>query len=282
MTRQTVVTLATIGLGISAVVAAAAMIALRPALDKHPTSEQTFSSSKTAGIPLVVELFTSEGCSSCPSADAVLAGLEKTYSRQGITIIPLSEHVDYWNHLGWSDPFSAAKFSQRQSNYATKMNLESVYTPQMIVDGQQEFVGSDTDRVRSAIAEQKTTEKAAIVLTLSQLKDTSVSLKISSSPISSRDGSEPSILIIAVTEDNLKSSVTRGENAGHTLPHTAVVREWRQVDGITANEAYSGDTKINLPSAWKRSDLHFIAFMQGKNTGRVFGAATIKLPVVNK
>src|SRR5438876_2184815 len=115
--------------------------------------------------PIIVELFTSEGCSSCPPADEVLARLERTQPVPGAEIIPLSEHVDYWNYIGWADPFSAAAFSARQGEYARTFGLDGAYTPQMVIDGQTEFIGSNLSQARSAIAKAAQASKAQVTLT---------------------------------------------------------------------------------------------------------------------
>src|SRR5579864_1046092 len=113
---------------------------------------------------VIVELFTSEGCSSCPPADALLKELSEQQKVKGVEIVALEEHVDYWNHLGWKDPYSAAEFSQRQSDYAQVFGSDGVYTPQMIVDGQSELVGSRSLAAREAIENAANQPKAEIVL----------------------------------------------------------------------------------------------------------------------
>src|SRR6516164_6714157 len=118
------------------------------------------------GVPrlVVVELFTSEGCSSCPPADALLKELSEQQPLQGVQVIALEEHVDYWNHLGWTDPFSSTEFSQRQSDYARIFGNDGVYTPQMVVDGQSEFVGSRGGSAKEAIQKAARLPKFEIAL----------------------------------------------------------------------------------------------------------------------
>ena len=113
---------------------------------------------------VIVELFTSEGCSSCPPADALLKELSEQQKVKGVQIVALEEHVDYWNHLGWKDPYSAAEFSQRQDDYAHVFGSDGVYTPQMVVDGQSEFVGSRSLAAREAIEKAGNQRKVEIAL----------------------------------------------------------------------------------------------------------------------
>lgn len=216
--------------------------------------------------PVLVELFTSEGCSSCPPADALLIQLE----RQPIAnaeIIVLSEHVDYWNRLGWTDPFSSAEFSRRQSRYSEAWGKDGVYTPQMVVDGRAEFNGSDGRRAQQAIARAAQEKKAVVKLALSGDR-----LRVEVTDLPPSGDAE---VVLAITESNLISDVRRGENAGHTMAHTGVTRRMEVLG--TAKPAFSADAKLTLGKTWKRADLRAVVFVQERGSRRVLGAAAISL-----
>lgn len=175
----------------------------------------------------VVELFTSEGCSSCPPADKLLADLAAEARRAGKPIYFLAFHVDYWNNLGWTDPFSDAAYSQRQRDCAAAFKTDSIYTPQMIVNGRTEFVGSDrataTRAIQAALA-----KPAACAIDLkstfdAKSKTVTIDYKINNAPANSK-------LNLALVESGLSTNVPRGENAGRTLPHSKVVRAFKTVD----------------------------------------------------
>jgi hypothetical protein len=237
------------------------------------------SSADSPSTPVLVELFTSEGCSSCPPADALLAHLEDSQPVQGAVIIPLKQHVDYWNWIGWTDRFSSPQFSQRQADYARVLGNENVYTPQMVVDGQEEFVGSDDLAAREAIARARRSVKAPIALRVSAAagsgSEITLAIKISELP-DIKEG-DPVDLWVAVTESSLASQVTRGENTGRRLAHTAVVRELRRADRL--NTAGSFATELGLPLApeWKRENLSAVVFLQQQGSRRVLGAARLPL-----
>jgi hypothetical protein len=240
---------------------------------------------KTSGTPILVELFTSEGCSSCPPADNLLARLSKEQPIPGVEIIGLSEHVDYWNRLGWSDPFSAGTYSARQSNYASAFRLDSVYTPQMVVDGQQEFLGSDAQRARSAIQKAAGRPKATITITKvvpkadDAAKPGALALRVRVKYLPKGEGEEVADVMLAITEDELLSHVQRGENAGRHLMHTAVVRLGILLGTVKASGSFDTITTQTLSSAWKRQYLHAVVFVQNRTDHRIVGAATIPLDI---
>jgi hypothetical protein len=232
--------------------------------------------------PVIVELFTSEGCSSCPPADVILTQLQKTQPIEGAEVIALSEHVDYWNYIGWADPFSSSAFSARQETYAQAFKRESIYTPQMVVDGQIEFVGASIGKAQEAIAKAARAPKADVKLSISQTKAEkdpqilrlSVSVK-NVPPFSQGDVAEA---LLVLTEDGLSSNVARGENSGRQLAHTAVVREIRALGSVDpATKAFNSETTAMVASGWKRENLRAVAIVQERAHRRVLGAAVVNL-----
>ncbi|HEY7402508.1 MAG TPA: DUF1223 domain-containing protein [Candidatus Angelobacter sp.] len=226
----------------------------------------------TDGTPkraVVVELFTSEGCSSCPPADELLGHLRQDLAAKNVQVIPLGFHVDYWNSLGWKDRFSSAGYSQRQELYAHSLRVDGPYTPQMIVDGEVEFVGSSARQAQRAIAEAASQPPAAEVkISAAGADQFTVNVKA--------PAADTGTVLFAITEDNLSTEVGSGENNGHTLHHAAVVREFRQL-GQLHNGGFSADVPIKLQSEWKRADLRAIVFVQEGTSGKIQGAASVPL-----
>jgi len=225
-----------------------------------------------AGTPLravVVELFTSEGCSSCPPADELLGHLRQELSAKNVQVIPLGFHVDYWDGLGWKDRFSSAKFTQRQERYAQALKVDGPYTPEMVVDGAVEFVGNDAGRAQSTIRQQA-----------SQLETAQVKIATAGADQLTIEAKGPAVgnalVMLAITEDNLSTQVGAGENGGRTLHHAAVVRDLRQV-GTLKNGALETTVPLKLENDWKRSDLRAVVFVQNGPSGKIEGAASVPL-----
>jgi hypothetical protein len=226
--------------------------------------------------PVIVELFTSEGCSDCPPADRLLYALEQVQPVASAEIIPLEQHVDYWNSEGWRDPFSSSQFTLRQKDYVYAFNLPTPYTPQMVVDGTTEFVGSDKASALAAIAKAARLPKASI--RLEQLSGTSsqdLRLNVSLGPLGAGTPKHGADVLVAVTEDNLASNVTRGENAGVHLSHFAVVRELRVLGHVDSTGSFSATPDLALAGNWKRENLHMVAFVQDHSTKRILAASTL-------
>ena len=213
-----------------------------------------------ARVPVLLELFTSEGCSSCPPADRVLARLAKDQPIPGVEVLALSEHVDYWNRLGWSDPYSAALFSERQEAYAPNISGGRVYTPQAVVDGLLNLVGGDETGLRRAMAAVADRPHGKLLLTLREpaqpAAGAAISLAVEASALPG-DGE----LLVAVVEDDLISQVTAGENEGRVLPHAAVVRTLQRL-GRTSNGAAREQVTLPLDKSWRRGALRVVAFVQ--------------------
>ncbi len=219
-----------------------------------------------AQAPVVVELFTSEGCSSCPPADAVLMKLSQQGVVNGSQLILLGEHVDYWNYIGWTDRFSSAQFSQRQNDYGNALH-SSVYTPQMVIDGTEQFVGNDASDVQRKIAAATKDAKPAQV-TLKWEGGNRVHVSVHS-PGQSRIN-----VLLATTEDGLTTSVQAGENGGRTLRHAAVVRQLHEI-GHLDKGAFEADVDVSAKPDWNPDKLKVAVIVQDATTMKVLGAGVI-------
>jgi hypothetical protein len=228
----------------------------------------------TSPTPLLIELFTSEGCSSCPPADAQLRQLDKLQPVSGVELIVLSEHVDYWNNLGWKDPYSSSSFSDRQGTYASHFRLESSYTPQMVVDGSAECVGGNAALLNGAIAKARLAPKISVRITNAAVDPSGVlqaHVEIEALPESFKPGKAGVYLALAL--EHADSQVGRGENQGRHLEHVAVVLNLKGVGKIEAGKPFSQDVQIKADSRGDLSHLRLIAFVQEAGPGRVLGAA---------
>jgi hypothetical protein len=231
-------------------------------------------------VPVIVELFTSEGCSSCPPADGLLARLERTQPVVGARIIALEEHVDYWNQLGWIDPFSSPQYRARQNDYALAFHVDSVYTPQMVVNGGAAFIGDDQNRAYQEIAMAAQAQGTVLDLRADnnvrnpELVDLSVRVNnLKSAKL--RDAN----VYLAVTEDELISNVSRGENSGRLLRHAAVVRSFGVIGRIDPRGSSAGQivSTLRVPRDWRRENLRAVVFVQERESFRITGAGTIDL-----
>jgi len=230
----------------------------------------TFAQSKGEDAPFaVVELFTSEGCSSCPAADKLLINLTTKAREESKRIYTLSFHVDYWNYIGWVDPFSSSKFSNRQRNYARFLESSSVYTPQMIINGQQGFVGSSESSAKKFISqalEKRSFCHVSLNLKDNQEEEIEVAYEVSNVV-------KESTLNIALVERNISSQVTRGENAGKILKHDNVVRNLKTID----LKYQSGTIKIVIPTSINLENSSIVGYVQLKKNMHIIGANAIDL-----
>jgi hypothetical protein len=230
--------------------------------------------------PVVVELFTSEGCSSCPPADALLIKLSEKQGPEKEQIIALEEHVDYWDQLGWRDPFSSAEWTRRQESYAAAFGYGSVYTPQMVVDGRTEFVGSREWEARKEIEEMAGKAKAEVRITRAGIGEDGKKFTVNVGKLAGVAGNDVVEVWFAITETGLHNAVTRGENAGEDLHHAAVVRTLRRIGVTNAKDpetAFAGEESMSFDRNWKRDNLRAVVFVQEKKSRKILGAAEIKI-----
>lgn len=215
--------------------------------------------------PVLVELFTSEGCSSCPQADDALAALSRTQDVKGAEVIPLELHVDYWNQLGWVDPFSTPEFTARQEAYARAFGGDGLYTPQLVVDGSASGVGS-AGALRRLVERAAAQPKAPLEV---KVAPASPGLEVTVRVPSGVAGR----LSVALSEAELSSKVERGENRGRTLAHAPVARLVVE-EGATSSQH---TVRLGVSKTWRRDRLRVVAFLQDPK-GRVVAVGTAPVP----
>jgi hypothetical protein len=222
----------------------------------------TLVAAAEARVPILLELFTSEGCSDCPPADKLLESLDQTQPIPEADLIVLSEHVDYWNRLGWRDPWSSAANSARQQDYGRRLRLPEVYTPQLVIDGAAEMVGSDASRITSELHQAARHKKLPIALSCRAVDGAHLVLHVEA-------GKGTGAVYAAVADDHVASQVQRGENAGRSLTHIAVLRELVPLGALSSHEPFTADKNLAVsPGA-----LRVIVFVRDERSGRVLGAA---------
>ncbi|RBQ02549.1 DUF1223 domain-containing protein [Pedobacter miscanthi] len=211
----------------------------------------------------VVELFTSEGCSSCPPADELLARLEKESA--GKELFVLAYHVDYFDRLDWKDTFGSPEYSKRQVQYGQWLRLPQIYTPQVIVNGSTEFIGSEEASIRKAISAQLNTRSNPEIKLQSHLSENSFKVHYQAS-----GAVQGSNLLIAIIQKAARTQVARGENEGRTLSHVQIVRKL-QYEKLT--EAGNGAVTVTLPKGYNEKDWEVIGLIQNQSNGKVIAAA---------
>jgi hypothetical protein len=231
-----------------------------------------------APTPVLVELFTSEGCSSCPPADALLSRLGRTQPVHGADIIILEEHVDYWDRLGWKDPFSSEAATARQTDYGESFGGNEIYTPQMVVDGRAEFIGSSDSDALQAIRTASQATKFAIQLSWEPGDKLAIHIDPAQNEAAPKDSRQ---LFLVVAENMLHSDVKRGENAGRALEHNGVVRQLVSLGKLDAAPAgFSTSTVIHAANEWNRANLRAVVFAQERRSRHIVAAAALPFPKV--
>lgn len=218
----------------------------------------------SARVPVLLELFTSEGCSSCPPADNLLRKLDRDQSLGGADVVVLSEHVDYWNEGGWVDPYSSPESSKRQRDYAARLESD-VYTPQLVIDGTRQVVGSDRASVERAIqAAVRAAKIPAAVSATREGDNLQVRIEVGTIP-----GNKPAAVYLALAADQARSHVMRGENAGRELEHVAVVQSLVKIGEVTTGPGFRKDVRSALPRQSQAGSLRVVVFVQDEASRRV-------------
>ncbi|QHS51037.1 thioredoxin family protein [Edaphobacter sp. 12200R-103] len=237
-----------------------------------PARSQTAST----GTPVLVELFTSEGCSSCPPADKLLGVLQTQQPVPGAHIVAVEEHVDYWDRQGWRDRFSSARFTQRQGFYAPRLNFEDSYTPQMVVDGATQFLGSDSSKAFAVISQAAQKEKIRLTLSAPVVNGRTVagSVSVQDGAASLPHGDLYAVLI----QPSASTEVKGGENGGKQLSHVSVARAFARVGKIGDLSHGPVDFKITAPAEADPAGMRLILFAQLPSQGAVRGIAEATIP----
>jgi hypothetical protein len=223
---------------------------------------------RTSKQPVLVELFTSEGCSSCPPADALLQSLDREQNVPGATVIVLSEHVDYWDHEGWRDPFSSPEMTARQEFYVSHFSQDSAYTPEAVVDGTRGLTGNDRRGLISAIQEAAQKPKIEIAIANAAVSGKTIEALVTA-------GAHPRTDLYAVlADDHDESSVSRGENSGRHLEHVAVLRVIEKVGSL--NDGLSKQIHVALRNP-AQAKIRLVVFAQERGTGHILGVAQANL-----
>lgn len=225
-----------------------------------------------ARVPILVELFTSEGCSSCPPADVVLARLERVQPVAGAVIVPLAFHVDYWDSLGWRDPFAFPEATSRQHAYAELGG--GTYTPEAIVDGSAQLVGSRFDELARTIGIAARRAHADVSIDVRSSKSSyDVTVRVGALPLCETDSTDVAQIVLAVTQQSARVNVRHGENAGKILEHTAIVRELLQPVPVAAGGG-TGSFAVHLPKDVQLDTVRLVAFVQRRDDRSVLGTKT--------
>lgn len=227
--------------------------------------------------PIIIELFTSQGCSSCPPADRLLARLEADLELKD-RVLPLAFHVDYWNSIGWQDPFSSELWSRRQERYAQSLATGRLYTPQLVVAGRDHCVGSRESQVRDLIEDELARPTAARVR-IASLDRSEATLSVTAAAELEGSVSGPQELMVALVESGLSTQVQSGENAHRTLENERVVRRLESVARLdpTTATGVQGTAEFSLDPSWNPQELEVVAFLQDRDEMVIHGAAEGKV-----
>jgi hypothetical protein len=262
---------------LSALVVAVLLFRLSaPAQGPQPDTKPPAAGASHADVPVLIELFTSEGCSSCPPADIVLRKLDQSQPIAGAQLIVLSEHVTYWDHDGWKDPNSSRAFTDRQNSYEGALGVKDPYTPQFIIDGTQV---ANFDKLQQLEDELNKAKKAVKIpvrisdLTLDPANPSVLRTHIETDVSPDKHNAD---VFVALVLDHVESQVLRGENGGKHLVHVAVVQELTKVGKLPKGKPFAQDVQLKLKPGEDPKNLRLVAFVQESGPGKLLGASMRK------
>ncbi|HUA14982.1 MAG TPA: DUF1223 domain-containing protein [Verrucomicrobiae bacterium] len=241
--------------------------------DSAPPQSAPLSTAAAGPHPVLIELFTSEGCSSCPPADILLEKLDVHQPIAGAQLIVLSEHVDYWDHDGWKDPNSSALLTERQSDYERELGRDSPYTPQMIIDGTTEPQMNQPLLLEQVLV--KARDVPMIPMRIADVTIESATLRAHIEAGANFDKHNADVYV-AVALDRVESQVLRGENGGKHLTHVAVVEELRKIGRLPQGKSFAGDVALKLKPGTDPKNIRVVAFVQEPGPGKVLGSVERK------
>jgi hypothetical protein len=253
----------------------------QPVLLAHGRAPQTDNKPATtnpaAANPVLIELFTSEGCSSCPPADVFLQNLDTSQPIAGAQLIVLSEHVTYWDQDGWKDPNSSPALTDRQNSYESVLGEKTAFTPQMIVDGTQEIhLANSPQQIKEFLEKAASTATIPVRIgdmTVDPANPTVLHARIETDPNSEKHNAD---VYVAVALDHVESQVLRGENGGHHLVHVAVVQELTKVGKLPKGKSFAQEVQLKLKPGTDPKNIRLVALVQESGPGKVLGAAMRK------
>lgn len=239
-------------------------------------SKSHAENSSQSAVPVLVELFTSEGCSSCPPADVILQRLDDHQPIAGVQLIVLSEHVTYWDQQGWKDPNSSGAFTDRQSAYERALGEQEAYTPQFIVDGSQSFSLDRLKNLEEALNKAKDNAKIPVRITnISPDPSNPATLRLHIET-DTNPGKHNADVYVAVALNHVESQVLRGENGGKHLIHVAVLQQLNRVGKLPKGKSFAEDAQLKLKPNEDLKDIRVVAFAQESGQGKLLGATMQK------
>jgi len=226
-----------------------------------------------AASPVLIELFTAEGCSSCPPADTFLGQLDALQPIPGAQLIVLGEHVDYWDQQGWPDPYSSALLTERQREYERALGLREVYTPQFIVDGAAEMRLSERGKIAQVLKDAAASPKIPVILDSLGVEPGAPAFVTGTVTVDGNAERRKSDVYLGLALDHFESKVLRGENRGQTLRHVAVLLELARLGSLAPGQSFSQDFRVALKSGVDPANIRVVVFVQESAYGKVIGSA---------